>query len=102
MRSDVRDIRIGSDVRIVARWWVNIAGGHHFFVGVVFIDIIDGHGNVVARFDVILRPDVVVAKGRQTLEWQTRYGIVNVGDAEVVAHSLSGYVPSEEVVANSW
>ena len=56
----------------------------------------------MARFDVLLRPDVVVAKGWQTLEWKTRYGIVDVGDAEVVAHSLSGNVPSEEVVTDSW
>ena len=69
MRSDVWDIRFGCNVRIVARWWVNVAGGHHFLVGVVLIDVVDGHWNVVARFDVILRPDVVVAKGRQTLEW---------------------------------
>ena len=102
MRGDVWDIRGSTDVRVVARWWLNVAGGHDFFVGVVLVDIVGGHRNVVARFDVVLRPDMVVAKRRQTLEWQTRYWVVNVGDAEVVAHSLSGNVPSEEVVTNSW
>ena len=69
MRGDVWDIRGGGHVRIVTRWRVDVAGGHHFFVGVVLVDIIDSHGDVVARFDVILRPDMVVAQGRQALEW---------------------------------
>lgn len=61
MRGDVWNIRVGGGIRIVARWWLNIAGGHHFFVGIVLVDVIGGHRNVVARFDVVLRPDMVVA-----------------------------------------
>ena len=69
MRGDVWNIRAGGDVGIVARWWLNIAGGHHFFVGIVLVDIVGGHRNVVARFDVVLRPDMVVAKRWDTLDW---------------------------------
>ena len=69
MRGDVWNISLGGNVRIVAGWRIDVAGGHDFFVGVVLVDIIDSHGDVVARFDVILRPDMVVAKWRQALEW---------------------------------
>ena len=101
MRSDIRNVYGGSVVCIEARLWVQIAGSHHFLVVVVLGNVSDSHWDVVPRRDVPLRPDVVVAEGRQSFDWQTGHGIVNVGYAEIVAHSLSGNVPSEEVISNS-
>ena len=89
MRSNIWNVQGCSNVRIVPRWRLNIRGGHHFLVVVVLIDIIGSHRNVVARLDVPLRPDVVVTEGRQTFDWKTGHGIVNVGDTEIIAHSLS-------------
>ena len=64
MRSDVWNVQGCSDICIVARQWLDIGGGHHFLVVIVLIDIVCSYGNVVTRTDVVLRPDMVVAKGR--------------------------------------
>ena len=102
MRCNVWNVQGCSNVRIVPRWWLKIRGGHHFLVVVVLIDIIGSHRNIVARLDVPLRPDMMVAEGRQTFNRETGHGIVDVGDTEIIAHSLSRNVPSEEVVSDSW
>ena len=64
MRSDVWNVQGCSDICIVARRWLDIGGGHHFLVVVVLVDIVGSYGNVVTRPDVVLRPDMVVAKWR--------------------------------------
>ncbi len=48
MRLNVRNVQSRRNIGIVARWWLEIDGGHHFLVVVVLIDVIDGHGDVVA------------------------------------------------------
>ena len=101
MRSDIWNVYGGGVICIEARLWVQIAGSHHLLVVVVLVNVIDSHWDVVPRRDVPLRPDVVVAEGRQSFDWQTGHGIVDVGYAEVATHSLSGNVPSEEVISNS-
>lgn len=100
MRSDIGNVHRRSDIRIEAGRWLNVGGGNDFLLPVVRINIIDSHGNVVARSDVPLRPNVEVAEWRHTFERQTGYRVVYVGYTVVVAVSLSGNVPSEEVVSN--
>ena len=101
MRSNVWNIQSRSDISIETGRWLNIGSGHDFLVIIVFIDVIDSHGNVVARSNVPLWPDMKIAERRQAFQWQAGYGIMDVGYAEVVAHSLSGNVPGEKVVSDS-
>ena len=63
MRSDVWNFQGCSDICIVTKRWLDIGGGHHFLIVVILIDFVCSYGNVV-RTDVVLRPDMVVAKGR--------------------------------------
>lgn len=102
MRGDVWNVQSRSNIRVEAGRRINTDGGHDLFVPIVLVDIVDSHGNIIARGDVVLRPDVVVAEWRQAFERQTRDWIVDVGYTVVVAHSLPGDVPSEKVISDSW
>lgn len=64
MRSDVWNVQGCSDICIVARRWLDIGSGHHFLVVIVRVDIVGSYRNVISRPDVVLQPDMVVAKGR--------------------------------------
>ena len=102
MRGDVWSVYSRSKIRVEARRRINTDGGHNLFVPIILIDIVGSHGNIIARGDVVLRPDVVVGEWRQAFERQTRDWIVDVGYTVIVAHSLPGDVPSEKVISDSW
>ena len=102
MRRDIWNVQSRSDICIVASRRIDTDCGHDLFVPIVLIDVVDSHGNIIARGDVVLRPNMVVAPWRQAFQRQTRDWIVDVGYTIIVAHSLPGDVPSEKVISDSW
>ncbi len=89
MCGNIGKVQSRSNIRIKAGWWLNVGGGHDFLVPDFLVDIVDSHRDVVARCNIVLRPDMVVTERWQTFEWQTGYRVVTVGYAVIVAHPLS-------------